>query len=118
MEIENNEKFRTELEECEPLTKSFHQCVKVCIFLFLLLINYLGINLIVTEKSDRLLPVWITHSFIQCLESKGIAVSTVNQFPYQSILVRKVSQDVIFHLFLFFTLFIQKIFPERLLFAA
>ena len=118
MEIENNEKFQTELEECEPLTKSFHQCVKVCIFLFLLLISYLGINLIFTEKSDRLLPVWITHSFIQCLESKGIAVSTVNQFPCQSILVRKVSQYVIFHLFLFFTLFIQKIFPERLLFAA
>lgn len=117
MEIENNEKFQTELEECEPLTKSFHQCVKVCIFLFLLLISYLGINLIFTEKSDRLLPVWITHSFIQCLESKGIAVSTVNQFR-QSILVRKVSQYVIFHLFLFFTLFIQKIFPERLLFAA
>ena len=72
LEIENNEKFQTELEECEPLTKSFHQCVKVCIFLFLLLINYLGIENInfFTGKSDHLLPVWITHSFIRSVFRK------------------------------------------------
>ena len=42
-----------------------------------------------------------SHSFIQYLESKRIAISMVNQFPCQSLFLTQISKYIIFHLFYF-----------------